>query len=91
MFFFMLHAMIPLSSGILFMEGSCRRSKHAFRLITQRFLEICQYSCVISMHSDEKSLDISAAQALCGIFLTFRQKCNKIDYMYEVQYGRTKD
>lgn len=45
----MLHAMIPPSSGILFIAG------------------------------------------ILPEILTFRQKYNKIDYMYEVQYGRTKD
>ena len=40
-----------------------------FRHITQKFLEIRQYSCVISVQSDEKSVGTSTAQSLRGVAL----------------------
>ena len=40
-----------------------------FRHIAQKLLEIRQYSCVVSIQSDEKSDFASARQWLCGVAL----------------------
>ena len=42
---------------------------HIFRHITQKLLEIRQYSCVDFMQSDEKIDCASPAQSLCGVAL----------------------
>jgi len=42
---------------------------HIFRHLAQKFLDIRQYACGISIQSDEKSVGASPAQALCGIAL----------------------
>ncbi len=42
---------------------------HIFRHLAQKFLEMRQHSCVISIQSDEKSDGASAAQSLCGVAL----------------------
>ncbi len=42
---------------------------HIFRQIVQKFLDIRQYACVISVQSDEKSDCASDAQSLCGVAL----------------------
>jgi len=42
---------------------------HIFRHTAQKLLEIRQYSCVVSVQSDEKSDFASAAQSLCGVAL----------------------
>jgi hypothetical protein len=38
-----------------------------FRHSAQKFLDIRQYACEISIQSDEKSCCVSAQQSLCGI------------------------
>jgi hypothetical protein len=43
---------------------------HIFRHLAQKYLDIRQYACGISIQSDEKSDSASSAQALCGIALT---------------------
>ena len=43
---------------------------HIFRHLAQKFLDIRQYACGISIQSDEKSVGASPAQALCGIALS---------------------
>ncbi|WP_302367108.1 hypothetical protein, partial [Ruminococcus champanellensis] len=40
-----------------------------FRHITQKLLAIRQYSCVISVQSDEKHVGTSTAPSLCGVAL----------------------
>jgi hypothetical protein len=40
-----------------------------FRHLTQKFLDIRQYACEISIQSDEKSYYVSVQQSLCGIAL----------------------
>ena len=47
---------------------------HIFRHLAQKFLDIRQYACGISIQSDEKSVGASPAQALCGIALMIRYK-----------------
>ena len=42
---------------------------HISRHLAQKLLEIRQYSCVVSVQSDEKSDCASDAQSLCGIAL----------------------
>ena len=42
---------------------------HIFRHSAQKFLDIRQYACGISVQSDEKSGFASFAQALCGVAL----------------------
>ena len=42
---------------------------HIFRHLAQKFLDIRQYACGISIQSDEKSVGASPAQALFGIAL----------------------
>jgi hypothetical protein len=40
-----------------------------FRHLAQKFLDIRQYACEISIQSDEKSCCVSAQQSLCGVAL----------------------
>ena len=42
---------------------------HLFRHIAQKFLDIRQYACEISIQSDEKSDGAIRTQSLCGIAL----------------------
>ena len=44
-----------------------------FRHTAQKSLDIRQYACKISVHSDEKIYCASSAQSLCGIALSCRQ------------------
>ena len=50
---------------------------HIFRHLAQKFLDIRQYACEISIQSDEKSDYASFAQALCGIALKAFQTVKK--------------
>jgi hypothetical protein len=40
-----------------------------FRHLAQKFLDIRQYACEISIQSDEKSCYVSAQQSSCGVAL----------------------
>ena len=42
---------------------------HLFRHIAQKFLDIRQYACEISIQSDEKSVGAIRTQYLCGVAL----------------------
>ena len=44
---------------------------HLFRHLAQKFLDIRQYACGISIQSDEKSDVAIRTQSLCGIALIF--------------------
>ena len=50
----------------------CTPYLHLFRHIAQKFLDIRQYACKISVQSDEKSDCVIRTQSLCGIALKYR-------------------
>ena len=60
---------------------------YLFRHITQKFLDIRQYACEISMQSDEKSNCVSAAQSLCGVALKLSLKFSLLIFCLSLSHS----